>query len=334
MESGLIPKSGYNFKSISIRGFDRDFSLNAIYKNIANLASIASCISLFQSLWILKEFKPDVILGAGGYPCGPVILAGYFMGIPAVIMEQNAVPGFTNRILANIVKGAALGFDIPCKAFEKIKNCKVTGTPIRKEIIVADRGEGIEFFGLDPSKKTILVFGGSLGSMNINLNFVKAVKKIEETLPDWAASFQILHSTGKRDYPVVLEEKSKLKSSYKVFEYIDKINHAYSVSDLVIQRAGGVSIAEVCCRGLPSIVIPWKGAANDHQAKNAGFLAKNDAAMIIPDDKLKPDVLSHKIIELLQNYDKLKALAENSKKLGKPDASAKIVALLENVIEG
>jgi UDP-N-acetylglucosamine--N-acetylmuramyl-(pentapeptide) pyrophosphoryl-undecaprenol N-acetylglucosamine transferase len=330
MESGLIPKSGYDFRKIEVKSFERGYSIKSLNKNADNFFSLV--ISLFQSICYLKEFKPQAILGAGGYTCGPVILAGFLTKIPTVIMEQNAIPGLTNRLLAKIVKGAALGLDISYKSFDKIKIREVTGTPVRKEIIEAKRNEGLEFFKLDPDKKTILVFGGSLGSQNINLNFVKAIRKNEEFSEELMKSAQILHSTGKRDYPIVLEEMKDLKTSYKVFEYITEMHLAYAAADLVIQRAGGVSIAEVCCRGLPSIVIPWSGAAEDHQTKNAEILSKNNAAVVITDKELNPKILTEKILYLICDKQKLKSLAENSKRLGKPDASANIVALLEKLI--
>ncbi|MBU1626897.1 undecaprenyldiphospho-muramoylpentapeptide beta-N-acetylglucosaminyltransferase [bacterium] len=333
MESGLIPKSGYKFRSIHIQGFEREISVSSIFKNLGNLICLASGVSLFKSLKILREFRPQVILGAGGYPCGPVIFAGYLMGIPGVIMEQNAILGLTNRLLMRIVKGAALGFKISSKTLANLKYCVITGTPVRKAIFEADRGEGTIFFNLDPAKKTILAFGGSLGSKNINYSFVKAIKKIEESKPELARSIQILHSTGKRDYSFVLKEKEGLKTDYQVFEYIDDMHQAYAAADLVIQRAGGVSIAEVCCRGLPSIVVPWSGAAGDHQMKNAEFLAKNDAAVVIADNNLDSETLSENIVGLLQDKTKLDKLADNSKRLGKPHASSEVIALLEKVIK-
>jgi len=331
MEAGLIPKFGYPFSSIHIKGFDREISIKSIYKNFVNLCCLVLGISLFQAIRIIVKFKPDVILGAGGYPCGPVILAGYLMGIPGVIMEQNAVSGLTNRILSHIVKGAALGFDSSCKLFQKIKYCEVTGTPVRDSIIKALREDGLKFFNLDPKKKTILVFGGSLGSKNINLGFVGALKKIERNYPEIADKIQIIHSTGKRDYSLVIKESDGLKIDYQVFEFIDSMHLAYASSDLVIQRAGGVSIAEVACRGLPSIVIPWKGAAGDHQKMNADLLAQNDAAVVITDDVLTDEILAEKLINLMKNEARLKDLASNNEKFGRTDATLKIAILLQKV---
>jgi len=331
MESGLIPNAGYKFKSIYIKGFDRDVSLGAFLKNLVNLAGLLTGISLIQSYKILKEFRPQVILGAGGYPCGPVILTGYMMGIPGAIMEQNVIPGFTNKILARFVEGAALGFETSDGAFRKIKHREVTGTPVRKEIIKAKREEGIRFFDIDPAKKTLLVFGGSLGSRNINLRFVEALKNLERNFPDTPDKLQVIHSTGKRDYSHILKEMEGLRTDYRVYEYIDRMHYAYSTADLVIQRAGGVSLAEVCCRGLPSIVIPWKGSANNHQMKNAEYLLKKEAAVMISDEELNSEILAEKIAEFLFDEEKLKTLAENSRGLGKPDASSRVAELLEKI---
>ncbi|MBP1763084.1 MAG: UDP-N-acetylglucosamine--N-acetylmuramyl-(pentapeptide) pyrophosphoryl-undecaprenol [Firmicutes bacterium] len=320
LEADIIPKEGFDFTTIDICGLERKIS----WKNVKTLGKIAG--SIWQSWKIIRDFQPDLLIGTGGYTCGPVLLAGSLMGIPTLIQEQNVVPGITNKILAKFVNLVAVGYPEAATAFHDEKKVIVTGNPIRDDVISVSREEGLAAFGLDPAKLTLLVSGGSRGARSINRAMEFVCRQIIER-----NDVQILHVTGQSEYNDVVGKYKQqgigdgTAGNIIVKPYLYNMPLALAVADLVVFRAGAVGLAEITARGIPSILIPYPYAAENHQEFNARALEKAGAAVLIRDFDLTGPVLHTTIMELVENRDRLARMAAASKKLGRPQAARDIV---------
>lgn len=329
IEGDIIPDEEIRYQEIDVAPFYRHLTP----KLISSFWKTGK--GFFQSRKIIKDFKPDFVLGTGGFVAGPVVLAGSLMKIPTIIHEQNVYPGLTNKILSRFVDIVALNFTDARKHFSnKVKaEFETTGNPIRKAIMTADRKESFARLNLDPEKMTVLVFGGSQGSASINKAMITIYKQFQHL-----DKLQIIHIAGKNnydDYRKVMKKKGINVSeyeNYKIIPYLKKMELAYAVSDLIVSRAGATGIAEITAKGIPAILIPYPHAAADHQAYNARALADKDAAVIIPDSKLDGKMLLEHINKLINNKDRLKEMAVSSRKLGKPDAVENIINLIKKAI--
>jgi len=319
LEADIIPKEGFDFTTIDICGFERKIS----WKNVKTVGKIAG--SLWQSWKIIRDFQPDLLIGTGGYTCGPVLLAGSLMGIPTLIQEQNVVPGITNKILAKFVSLVAVGYPEAAAAFRDEKKVIVTGNPIREDVISVSRDEGLAAFALDPAKLTLLVSGGSRGARSINRAMEFVCRQIVER-----NDVQILHVTGQSEYNDVVGKYKQqgigdgTTGNIIVKPYLYNMPLALAVADIVVFRAGAVGLAEITARGIPSILIPYPYAAENHQEFNARVLEKAGAAVLIRDFELTGPVLHTTIMELVENRDRLLRMAAASKKLGRPQAARDI----------
>jgi len=320
LEADIIPKEGFDFATIDICGLERKLS----WKNIKTIGKIVG--SLWQSWKIIRKFQPDLLIGTGGYTCGPVLLAGSLMGIPTLIQEQNVIPGITNKILAKFVSRVAVGYPEAASAFDDEKKVVVTGNPIRDDVISVSREQGLEAFGLDPDKLTVLVSGGSRGARSINRAMEFVCRQIAER-----NDVQILHVTGQSEYNDVVGKYKQSNidgnsaGNIVVKPYLYNMPLALAVADVVVFRAGAVGLAEITARGIPSILIPYPYAAENHQEFNARVLEKAGAAVIIRDFELTGPLLYATIKELLENRDRLARMSVASKKLGRPQAAHDIV---------
>ncbi|HCY76923.1 MAG TPA: undecaprenyldiphospho-muramoylpentapeptide beta-N-acetylglucosaminyltransferase [Ignavibacteriales bacterium] len=309
IEGRVIPKLGYGFKSIWIKGFARKFNLENL------IFPIKLIVSAFQSLFISFRFKPRVAIGSGGYVAGPAIWGASVMGAKIILMESNSYPGVTTRLLERFADEVHVSFEDSKKYLHKIDKIKLTGNPVRKELGTTTKSEAKKYFGLDENKITILVLGGSLGAASINSVVAECVVELEKK------SIQFIWQTGKNYYH---SYKNINLDSVKILDFIEDMNKAYSACDLLVARAGATTIAELSVLGIPSILIPSPHVAENHQYYNAKSLADNNAAVMIKDSDLKI-VLKNKIIELVEDQELLKNLSENAKRFSKPDA-ANVVA--------
>jgi len=316
IEARIVPEKGYDFRTIWISGFRRGM-------HMSNMAfPLKVVVSLAQSYLIMKTFRPDVAVGTGGYVSGPVLYLASLMGIPTVIHESNSYPGVTTKLLAARATKVFIAFEATHRWLERHDNVELVGNPTRSELSHARRDEAARFFHLSPDRKTLLVFGGSLGAASIN----RAVHACAQDLVD--KGIQIIWQTGQGEY-----ERYRTRmygTSVWVSPFIDRMDFAYAACDLVVSRAGATTLAEVTRLGKPAILIPYPHAAEDHQRRNAQTLRDAGAALVIDDDDVERK-LKDAIVQLLFDERALKSMAERSRMLGRPDAAneiaRKIVAL-------
>ncbi|HMN24084.1 MAG TPA: undecaprenyldiphospho-muramoylpentapeptide beta-N-acetylglucosaminyltransferase [Ignavibacteriaceae bacterium] len=305
IEGRVIPKLGYGFRSIWIKGFARKFNLENL------LFPVKLFVSLVQSLFISFRFKPRVAIGSGGYVAGPAIWGASVMGAKIILMESNSYPGVTTRLLERYADEVNISFDDSKKYLRKPDKLKLTGNPVRSELGSSTKEEAKRFFGLDENKFTVLVLGGSLGAASINNAVASCVEELKNK------SLQIIWQTGKNYYQ---SYKSINLDSVIILDFVEDMNKAYSACDLLVARAGATTIAELTVLGIPSILIPSPHVAENHQYFNAKSLADNNAAVLIKDSDVN-SVLKEKILETAANKNLLKSLSENAKRISKPDAA-------------
>lgn len=327
LEKELVKKAGFPLKTIRVRGFSRKLSFDTIM-SIKELAHGA-----IDSLNLLKSEKPDIVIGTGGYVAGPVIFFASIMGVASVIHEQNVIPGITNKILSRFADKIFISFPDSEKYFPKEKTFLV-GNPVRKEISRGNRLSALKKFGLSSEAPVVLCFGGSQGAARIN----DAICHIIETIKD-STSFQLIHITGKNHYDKIksiLENKGIYTDRLGhiiVRPYIYEMQDAYAVADLVISRAGALSISEFSVCGKPAILIPLPTAANHHQDYNAKFMERNGAAVVIVEDKLSGENLLKTIETIIFDKNRLHKMSMASKNLAIEDAAEKILAEILKLVK-
>jgi UDP-N-acetylglucosamine--N-acetylmuramyl-(pentapeptide) pyrophosphoryl-undecaprenol N-acetylglucosamine transferase len=320
IESRELPQLGFNLVTISVVGLNR----KNIFRNI--FVPFHLIESLVQSFMLLNRIKPQVVVGTGGYVSYPVLLLANLKKIPTLIQEQNSHPGITTRLLANRVSKVCLTYAssleyFPC-AKKKPDKFKVLGNPIREEITRGNRSLGLEKFNLSPDKKTVFIFGGSQGAHKINLAVLEALSGLKDNI-------QLLWQTGEKDFSHIKEKAQKTKTTINLHPFIDDMGLAYAVADLVISRAGALTLAEITACGKPAILIPYPFATADHQRLNAQELEKNGAAKMILENNLNGKNLADLINQLFADENKLEQMSFVSKGMGKLDATSKITDEIE-----
>jgi UDP-N-acetylglucosamine--N-acetylmuramyl-(pentapeptide) pyrophosphoryl-undecaprenol N-acetylglucosamine transferase len=318
MEMNRVPNAGYNIIGLTIAGFQRQVSFKNILKN--TMFPFKLVWSLISAMIIIKRFKPDVVIGVGGYASGPTLKMASFLGVPTLIQEQNSFPGVTNRMLAKKANKICVAYEETKKYFSEHKMV-ITGNPIRKDIldIVSKDSEAYKYFKLDPNKKTIAVIGGSLGSKTMNISIETCLGKIREN------DIQLIWQTGEKYYAQFFESDTKITNNgIKIMPFVDRMDYLYSIADLVVSRAGALSISELSCLGKPTILIPSPNVSGDHQTKNAKVLADANAAILIK-DKNAIDELGKIMLETIQDDNKCAELSLNIKKFAFPNALKNIV---------
>ena len=314
MEMQRVPAAGYEIKGLPICGFDR----KNLLKNVKVLYKIWKSQRMAKK--IIKDFRPQVAVGVGGYASGPTLNKAAAMGIPCLIQGQNSYAGVTNKLLAKKAEKICVAYE-GMERFFPAEKIILTGNPVRQALLetTITREDAIRSFGLDPEKKTILLVGGSLGARTINESMLRHLDLIKES------GLQFIWQTGKY-YSAEIAERLKGQDlpNLKVTDFITDMGSAYRAADLVISRAGASSISEFCLIGKPVILVPSPNVAEDHQTKNALALSTRGAAIYIKDAEA-PDILLQTAIETVNDADKLKSLSENVLKLALPD-SANIIA--------
>lgn len=330
MEEKLVPQAGYDFKSIRISGFKRSFSPSAIAHNLVTAKRAVT--SSMEAKKIIEEFKPDICVGTGGYVSGPVLRTAAKMGIPTIIHEQNAFPGVTNKMLAKKAKVVMLANPDAKERMGGDYNFVVTGNPVRKEIISADKSKARSQMNLD-GRPVILSFGGSLGA-----------RKINESVADYIArsgndkKYQIIHAYGKygKWFPDLLKEKGcnvEECDNLDIREFINDMPVCLAAADLVICRAGAMTISELQAQGKPAVLIPSPNVAENHQFHNAMSLVNANAASIIEEKDLTPKKLTETVDEMVKDPVKLQQYAENAKKTAIIDSNERILSIIKKCVK-
>lgn len=308
IETRLVPAAGFELRLIEIGALNR-VNLATRLKTVLHLPR-----ALMTSARIVREFRPEVMIGVGGYASGPAMLTAALMSVPTLAFEPNVVPGFANRILAPTTRAAAVHFAESCRYF---RNCHVTGVPVRRE-----------FFAVPPrlanARPTLLVFGGSQGAHAINRAVLDSLGKLTEAVPE----IHIIHQTGEKDYAEAQAEYLKAGTSAEVSPFIDDMPGAFARADLLLCRSGASTVAEITAAGKPAIFIPLPTAADDHQRHNAATLANDGAARLLLQKELSPERLVSEITALLRDRASLGAMAEAARGFAHPDAAAKIAGLV------
>ncbi len=315
MEMEKVPKAGYKIIGLWISGIQRSLS----FKNL--LFPIKVIVSVLKSLSIIKGFKPDAAIGFGGYASGAMLYAATIKKLPTVIHEQNSYAGITNKILKNRVDTICVAYDNMGRFFPDRKLIK-TGNPIRQDLMQVDslKNDGLTHFKLSPNKKTVLIIGGSLGARTINESILNGLDKFKEN------NIQLLWQTGKSFTQVVDQP------NVNVQQFIYEMNLAYAVADVVISRAGALSIAELAQVKRPVILVPSPNVSEDHQTKNAMALVEREAAILIKDVDARKTLVDECIL-LLKNEAKQVQLKNNIATFSMPDAADRIVNEVLRIID-
>jgi UDP-N-acetylglucosamine--N-acetylmuramyl-(pentapeptide) pyrophosphoryl-undecaprenol N-acetylglucosamine transferase len=321
MEMQKVPQAGYPIKGLWIAGIQRKLTLqNALFP--FKLIS-----SLLKSYGILKQFKPDVVIGTGGFASGAVLKVASILGIPTLIQEQNSYPGITNKLLSKKANKICVAYENLEHFFPKDK-MRITGNPVRQDLlnIQNSREEGIKHFDLDPNKKTLLILGGSLGSRRINQLIAQEI--------DWLLlqNIQIIWQCGKLYFEEYKKFNHEKNQPITVLAFIDRMDLVYAAADVVISRAGASSVSELCIVGKPVIFIPSPNVAEDHQTKNAKAIVDKNGAIMIKESQLETEF---KIVfeALLKDKGKQEELSKNIKQLALPNATKQIVDEIVKLVE-
>jgi len=300
IEMQKVPAAGYPIKALPVSGFERKIS----FRNFKTILGLIKSIA--KSRRILLDFKPDAVVGVGGYASGPLVYVANLKGIPSLLQEQNSFPGVTNKLLAKKAKKICVAYDGMEKYFDPAKIIK-TGNPVRKDLYLnsTDKKTALEFFGLEQNKKTILVLGGSGGAKTMNESVISKLDKIENS------NVQIIWQAGKFYYQKCLDALTKYQgNNIKLFDFINRMDLAYVSADIVLSRSGAGTISELCLAAKASVLVPSPNVAEDHQTKNAMALVKNNAAILIKDSEGVEKLLNQALL-LAENNLLIKELSEN-----------------------
>ena len=311
IEARVVPQRGFAFTTIWISGFHRR-------KRLQNLIfPIKVVVSLVQSFFLINRFRPDVVVGTGGYVCGPVLLVASLLRIPTIVHESNSYPGITTRLLSGRATKVFTAFADTNRWLKRTDNVELVGTPTLDSLDNVSKEFGRQFFGLDAHKQTVLVFGGSLGASSVN-------RAIMQQVDDFIGhGIQLIWQTGESDYSTVKERTAGRKVGW-VGAFIDRMDCAYAAADIVVSRSGATTIAELTRIGKPAVLVPYPFAAADHQTLNARTVVEVGAADMVTDKDVNT-ALEKKVFDLLYDRKRMETMSKASKTLGHPDAG-KIIA--------
>lgn len=309
IEARVVPEKGFEFHAIWISGFSRRLRLSNI------LFPLKVVVALIQSFFLIKKIKPNVVVGTGGYVCGPILFVASLLRIPTVVHESNSYPGVTTRLLASRVSKVFITFEITRQWLSQKATIEVVGNPTRENLSTTSKEDGCRFFDLSVNKKTIFAFGGSLGASSIN-SMMPAL--IEDAI---AHDYQIIWQTGETDW----QSASAIRQhpNIKVMKYVDRMDCGYAAADMIVSRSGATTLAELTRLGKPAILVPYPFAAANHQELNAQTMVESGAAIMIKDSELR-DKFFPTVRGLLFDEVKQKAMTERSLSLGKPNAGKEI----------
>lgn len=322
MEMEKVPAAGYEIKGLPIVGLKRKLALSNFMLPFKIIGS------MMKARKIVKTFNPEVVVGVGGYASGPTLKASTMLRVPAMVQEQNSFPGKTNKLLSKSVQKICVAYEGLERFFPKEKII-LTGNPTRKNMVDTEgkRSEAYEFFGCSPDKKTVLIIGGSLGARTLNESVVENLKELVES------GVQVLWQSGKLYYEKLEEELSGRElGGVKLVQFIQRMDLAYAMADVVISRAGAISVSELCLVEKPTILVPSPNVSEDHQTKNAMALVDKGAALLVKDVAAKKDLINE-VLSLMKDDARCIELSKNIAELGRPNATAQIVDELEGLVK-
>ncbi len=312
LEARLVPAAAFPLRTVAAAGL----------KGIGGLRRLRNLLvlprSAVETALVLREFQPDVVVGLGGYLAGPAMLEAALQDIPTLLIEPNAVPGFTNRVLSPVVRLAAVGF-AEAASFFGAKG-RLTGHAVRKAFNAVPPKEHVPPF-------TVLILGGSQGSAAINDCLRRSLPLLARERERW----RFIHQTGERDYNAVRKAYQERGLTAEVYSFVDDVPEAFARADLVISRAGATAVAELAAAGKAALLIPFPGATDQHQLENATALARAGAARVLPQAELTPERLVTELRELLDHLDELAQMERRARGLAHPDAAAQIADLIEGL---
>lgn len=317
LESRLVPRAGIPFVAVAARGLVGKRP-GDVLRGVAAL-----CRGTWQARAALRRFRPHVVVGTGGYVSGPVAAAAVLLRIPVALQEQNAVPGVTNRLLSRFAGFVAAAYEESRPCFPKAAPVVVTGNPVRPEVLRADRGESRRRLGIGAGERLVVVFMGSRGSATVN-------RAVTDMLPRLRGrpGVRVLFGTGEAHYDDVLRRAHALGvapgGNVEIRPYIHDMVPVLAAADLVVSRAGAVTLAEVTARGLPAVLIPSPHVTHHHQERNARALAERGAARVLDEAGLTGEALAAAVLGLLEDADRLSRMAAASRRLGRPEALDRI----------
>jgi UDP-N-acetylglucosamine--N-acetylmuramyl-(pentapeptide) pyrophosphoryl-undecaprenol N-acetylglucosamine transferase len=306
IENRLVPKAGFPLRLVQVGAL----------KNVSLATRLKTAVALPRAVWdswrIVAEFRPDVMIGVGGYASGPAMLAASLSSVPTLAFEPNVVPGFANRIVAPMVSAAAVHFQETCRFF---RHCQVTGVPVRHQFFEIGKK-------VDP-RPTLLVFGGSQGAHAINQAVIESLRVLRERVP----GLHIIHQTGERDYNDAQAAYLAAGGSAEVYPFIDDMPGVFARADLLVCRSGASTAAEIMAAGKPAIFVPFPRAADDHQKRNAEALERAGAALMIEEANLTRERLVTAVSTLLSDGARLEKMHMAARALAHPDAAGRIAAM-------
>lgn len=332
LESKIVPKQSIAFESLKVEGFKRKLNFEGIVYNLKTVGYFIQ--SIRKAKKIIRNFKPDVVIGTGGYVSAPVCYASSKLNIPTIVHEQNSVAGITNKFLAKHVSKIAICFEDARSQFKNNEQKVVfTGNPRAQEVAGLETNDSLKHLGLDPAIPTIVIFGGSRGAAAIN-------HAVTEQCDAFAhASYQTLFITGQDSYEAISKawkEKCvdiEMKRKVKIVPYVDNLPEIFASVSLVVSRSGATTLAELTALGVPSILIPSPNVTEDHQTRNAKSLSNVNAAVLIKESELKADKLVNEINRLMFNEKLREEMSVHSKQLGVPDASDRIIDVISELVD-
>ncbi|NWF76515.1 MAG: undecaprenyldiphospho-muramoylpentapeptide beta-N-acetylglucosaminyltransferase [Nitrospirae bacterium] len=322
LEARVIPREGYTLKFLRAEGLVGV----SIIKKVKAIIKIF--FSIIDSYRIIKTVRPDIIIGVGGYASGVILFVASIKSIPTMIIEQNAIPGMTNKILGKFVNTVCISYQESISFFPGVRTF-LTGNPVRLQVFKGNIEAAYKLFSLERELFTIFIFGGSAGARSINRAMVDALNY----LYDLKDKIQFLHQTGQRDYENIRDAYRKVGFKGTIAPFIYQMGEAYAVADIVISRAGATTLAELTALGKPAILIPYPYAAGNHQEINAKKLVDMGAAKMILDREMKGEILAKMIRNLYENEKLRVEMQNNSKSVGRPEASEKIVDIAMSLIK-
>lgn len=330
LETELVPRAGYELKTINAHGIERRITLENFKKLYSTFKSIK------EAKKIINEFKADVVIGTGGYICMPVIIAANKMKIPTLLHESNAFPGVSVKLLSKKVNTVLVGFEDAKERLKKARKIVVTGNPTKvkkQNFSISKREEIINNMGLKSNKPIVLVFGGSQGAKSINTSFIDLIKnKLNK-------DYQIMWAAGPEQYKVIEKQLNEFKidinciENVKIVPYIYNMEEIMNVVDLVVCRSGAMTTTEVSIVGVPAIFIPFPHATENHQEYNAKVLEKVGAAKIILDKDLNAKMLNDEIINIVKDNETIKKMGENARKKATTDVANRIYNEIEIAVK-
>ncbi|PID91452.1 MAG: undecaprenyldiphospho-muramoylpentapeptide beta-N-acetylglucosaminyltransferase [Bacteroidetes bacterium] len=313
LEMEKVPEAGYEIVGLPVAGFQRRLTL----KNVG--VGIRLIRSLLLSRKIIRRFRPDVAVGVGGYASGPILRAASRRGVPVVIQEQNSYAGLTNRLLAAAAKRICVAYENMDRYFPAAK-IELTGNPVRAALLSdeRDRTDCLKLFELDPAKTTCLLIGGSLGARTLNMSVLAGLELIQE------AGLQLIWQCGKARYKEMQRAlEGRDSRGILLTPFIADMSAAYGAADVIVSRAGALSISELCIIGKPAVLVPSPNVAEDHQTRNAEALVKKEAAIMVRDADAEQELVG-RLIALLDDEALMGRMSENMRRLGIPDAANRI----------